>query len=140
MMKKQPDSPHILIADDEHLLLRVMARQFRGNNVHVASNVQIALGILESQPINVILTDYRMPGDDGLVLLEVARRRFPRARRFMMSGLAPRNLEELMRIGIIERYFSKPLDLSIIAEIKQITRPDVNMMPRSAHVSREAHG
>ena len=69
--------PTILIVDDERLqrdgLQHALADRY---DVLVADEAQKAGAILEAQPVDVLLTDLRMPGDDGLKLLNDGNARF----------------------------------------------------------------
>ncbi len=65
--------PSILVVDDERNtregLERALGRQYQ---VALAEDAARATTILESQPIDVMLTDLRMPGEDGMKLLRRA--------------------------------------------------------------------
>ncbi len=80
----------VLLVDDEPSLLRSLQRLLRRNGfeVEMASSGQAALEILETKPVDVILTDFKMPGMNGADLLNVVAGRFPDTRRVLMSGCA----------------------------------------------------
>ena len=62
----------ILIVDDERnylLILRAVLEE-EGYEVLTASNGQDALGIQKTADLDLILTDMKMPGMDGIQLLE----------------------------------------------------------------------
>ena len=63
--------PEMLIVDDEPRLLRVlrMGLPQHGFNVVTASNGQEALKVLFASPIDVVVTDVRMPVMDGVELI-----------------------------------------------------------------------
>lgn len=68
----------MLIVDDEPRVLRYLVKLFRSTPVldlcvHEAKSVREAVAVLDSRPIDIILTDYRMPGRTGLDLLDHAR-------------------------------------------------------------------
>jgi two-component system response regulator PilR (NtrC family) len=63
----------ILVVDDEQSMREFLAICLRraGHDVKVASNGKDALSALRDHPIDVVITDLRMPGDlDGLALLK----------------------------------------------------------------------
>lgn len=62
--------PKILLADDEYPALEVLEILLRGEGFEVvtASDGQEALEILAQQPIDLIITDYKMPRMDGFEL------------------------------------------------------------------------
>ncbi len=66
-------NPTILIVDDEKSardgLVRALRRDYR---VYVAENGRSALTVLAAQKIDVLLSDVRMPGMDGITLMQRA--------------------------------------------------------------------
>lgn len=82
--------PKILVVDDEaharHALAMILA-SFA--DVIVAASAIDALARLAQEPCDVVLTDYRMSGEDGCWLLEAVRAKHPRAKRLLMSGNCP---------------------------------------------------
>jgi len=75
------DAPNtqVLIVDDEALTRRVLERVLTraGYRVSTAAHADAALEVLRTRPVDVVLTDIRMPGEDGLQLI----RRIGRADR-----------------------------------------------------------
>ncbi|WP_426934791.1 response regulator, partial [Bacillus wiedmannii] len=73
-----------------------------------ASGAQ-ALEILAQQPVNLVMSDARMPGMDGASLLAHVRERFPATARIMLTGYAdPAAIIKAINDGQIHRYISKP--------------------------------
>jgi len=72
-------SDRILIVDDDPTLLRLLGMLLReeGFDVVAADSGEKALAQLERTPADLMLTDLRMGGMDGLALFEAARRRYP---------------------------------------------------------------
>ncbi|MFQ3197451.1 MAG: two-component system response regulator GlrR [Paraglaciecola sp.] len=64
--------PKILLVDDDESLLRLMAIRLTGEgyNVHSADGGKDALRLMNTQNYDVVLSDLRMPGLDGLSLFE----------------------------------------------------------------------
>jgi len=58
----------VLIADDETALLELYDKEFRraGYSVKVAESAQQALEIISKQPVDCVIMDIRMPGEDGI--------------------------------------------------------------------------
>jgi len=71
----------ILFVDDERQLLSVLASNLEENieslDVVTASNATEAIERLESIAVDCVVSDYKMPGSDGLELLERCRERDP---------------------------------------------------------------
>ena len=79
----------ILIVDDDRLVRKSLATRLRrcpDLDARFAAGTAEALGVMARQPIDVLLTDLRMPELGGEVLLKAARRHFPNQIRLAMSG------------------------------------------------------
>ncbi len=66
------DKLNILIVDDEDIIRELLADYFRevGHDVEEASDGIEALQMIKERSYNIALVDIRMPGMDGLALLE----------------------------------------------------------------------
>jgi HD-like signal output (HDOD) protein/CheY-like chemotaxis protein len=103
----------VLFVDDEPRLLEAVVRMLRPYraewNVLTAPSGSEALTILGKQPIDVVVSDMRMPGMNGAELLEKIAERHPGVVRFILSGQSDR--ESLLRsIGSTHQFLSKPCD------------------------------
>lgn len=80
----------ILIVDDEVYVVGALRRLLRreGFAIEVALNAEEALQKLTSFEADLIISDYRMRGMDGLALLGEVRRLVPKAIRVLISGHA----------------------------------------------------
>lgn len=101
----------LLIADDEPENVRAYARALRGYDVMEAVRGDEALALVAEHPIDIIVTDQRMPGVSGALLLQRARAVNPIVRRIVVSATAvPEELLEAINRGEVERYLVKPVD------------------------------
>jgi adenylate cyclase len=78
----------VLVVDDEEALLRVVERTMKtcGVEVFTASDAQRALDIADREQIDVVLTDFGLPKQNGADLLLEIQQRHPRMVRILMSG------------------------------------------------------
>ena len=68
------DTPRILIADDEYNTREALVRFFRRKYaVEAAPDGQAAIRALQETPFDLVLTDLRMPGADGMEVLTAAQ-------------------------------------------------------------------
>lgn len=103
----------LLAVDDEPAVLRALRSLFRSSayDLHLAESGAEALKILGEHPIDVIISDMRMPGMDGMELLSEAKRRFPEPVRIVLSGYAePDRVIGVLNEAGIFAYVSKPWD------------------------------
>jgi signal transduction histidine kinase len=121
----QKNRPTLLIVDDEPDVLDSLQHLFhRKFQIFRASSAREALAILESQPIQVILCDQRMPGTTGDELLSQVRARWPDTMRLLFTGYADiQAVTRAVNEGGIFRYILKPWDSS---ELESVLRQAVN--------------
>ncbi|MCL9801853.1 response regulator [Pseudomonas sp. rhizo66] len=103
--------PTVLLVDDEESILNSLRRLLRGQpyDVLLATSGAQALEILAQQPVNLVMSDARMPGMDGASLLAHVRERYPATARIMLTGYAdPAAIIKAINDGQIHRYISKP--------------------------------
>jgi len=101
----------IVIADDEALARHSIAEVLREEGYHVyeAPDGQAALRILEDVEIDVILSDLKMPGVDGLGVLHAVRDRYPQTMVLLMTAYASVDtVVEALRLGA-QDYLLKPV-------------------------------
>ena len=107
-----PDGrPKILVSDDDagvrRLLSSLLAADFQ---VTVAADGDTAIGLIESGIVfDAGLSDYSMPGSNGLEVLQRARARIPCARLYLMSGALP-ELARLEAAATGATVLGKPFD------------------------------
>src|SRR5216110_122001 len=81
--------PHILVVDDEKSICELLEITFRkeGHRVEVANSVDAAKRKLESQIFDIIISDIRMPGEDGVSFLKFAKEIAPDSFFVLMTAL-----------------------------------------------------
>lgn len=102
---------NLLFVDDEPNVLKSLKRLFRATNynVHLAESGQAGLALLQHQPIDLIISDMRMPHMSGAEFLAQAAQRWPETVRILLTGYA--DLESTIAAvnnGKIYSYCSKP--------------------------------
>ena len=108
----------VLIVDDEpedREFLRLWLEDW-GYTVTLACSATEALGAMLIEPAAIILCDIRMPGHDGLWLVERVRRKWPRTAIVMATGV--NDLQTVMRThraGVVD-YVTKPLDCELLRQ------------------------
>jgi DNA-binding NtrC family response regulator len=108
----------LLIVDDEVDMLDFLDRVFRREyEVVRAQSVEEALRRFEDGPLDVIVTDRRMPRRSGLELLEIASKRQPNAVRVLLTGYADSLVNEnVAQWRLVDAWVSKPIDSAALKE------------------------
>jgi DNA-binding NtrC family response regulator len=112
---------HVLLVDDEAVAREGLATALRrdGLDVTTADNGDAALALLRQNDYEVLLTDVKMPGMDGLELLRRAREAWPSMEVLVVTGFATtESAVEAMRTGAFY-YVSKPFRLG---EVRKLVR------------------
>ena len=99
----------VLYVDDEENNLFSFKAVFRVKyQVYTAINGDEALKILSEKPIEIIITDQRMPNMTGVEFLEKVIERFPDPMRLLLTGYADMNaVVDAVNKGKIFHYLSK---------------------------------
>jgi two-component system, probable response regulator PhcQ len=124
MTSPAPDDRHaVLFVDDEEKARKYFRMAFaRDFTVLTAGSVQEALEILElhGDDIAILITDQRMPGQQGVDLLKRARSDWPQIVRMLTTAYS--DLDDAIAAvnrGEILRYITKPWDLEALrAELR----------------------
>lgn len=124
---------HILIVDDEKDILSALRRVFSitpcmaGSKTYrltidAFSDPEQALEKTRHTAYDLILSDYRMPGMDGVTLLKAIREIQPDAARVILSGYADLNsLVAAINEAQISRFIAKPWnDYELVATLGQV--------------------
>lgn len=116
---KRPTRPRILLVDDEPYLLQCLERVFtkRGYAVRTTSSAEEALRSLETDAVDVVVSDEMMPEMRGNEFLEQVASRWPATVRIMLTGFASADvLLCAVNRGHVHHFFLKPLPAEKLAE------------------------
>jgi DNA-binding NtrC family response regulator len=109
-MTQVEDKTQILVVDDSEQTVEIIERNLTaaGHAVFISSSVPDAIAILEAVPIDLVITDFKMPGTSGLTLVRHVRENFANAEVMMITGYATvEGAVEAMKSGA-EEYLQKP--------------------------------
>ena len=125
---------HILVVDDDHAFRHTTAALLRkeGHVVAVASDGQDAVSALQAHPHDLMLLDLRMPGIDGLGLVEALRLWGNGIPVLMISGFGTvDSAVRAMHLGA-DDFLTKPVEPDVlIARVAQLLerRPSADRVP-----------
>lgn len=108
------DNSHILLVDDDTALLQALpqaiALRMREAHVDVADSAQTALQRAQEYDYDAIVSDIKMPGMDGLALIEQLQTLRPDTPTVLITGHGERDLAiQALRVGAYD-FIQKPID------------------------------
>jgi two-component system response regulator AtoC len=115
-----PDpSKHLLLVEDEAPLREAIAEQLgdRGYQVEQADSGEVALARLAEFAFDIIVTDLRLPGVDGSVVLETAVERYPGIIAIVVTGYGTvKDAVEAIKRGAWD-FVSKPFQIDELLHV-----------------------
>lgn len=112
-------SEKVLFVDDEPNVLKSYVRVLQSKfSVHTALGGEKALKTMrESGPFMVIVSDVKMPGMNGVELLEKVRKEYPDTVRMVLTGYADLEMAmDAVNKGDIFRFLTKPCNADSLAD------------------------
>lgn len=119
----------ILIVDDEELIRSTLEDDLSelGYQVYCAGSGQAAFGILQDEPVDLMLLDIKLPEMSGLDILEQVKKRWQEMTVIMISGVGELDTAvQAMKLGAYD-YIKKPFDLSDVNHRVQKALERVNL-------------
>ena len=139
------EKEHILVVDDATNTLEVLQRNLtsKGYRVFTAPGVVEAIKILDATPIDLVITDLKMPKVSGLDLVRHVRENLKHTEVMMITGYATvEGAVEAVKIGA-EEYLPKPFtDEELFSAVRRVLdklnarragRPQLQPVPRNAY-------
>src|SRR5947209_869378 len=108
--------PRILVVDDERSMREMLAIVLRreGYEVLLAENGRTAIDVLEREPIDLLISDIKMPDLSGVDVLRAAKKADQDILGIMITAFASTETAvEAMRLGACD-YLSKPFDIDLL--------------------------
>ncbi len=113
---------HVLVVDDEELYRRALERILTrvGHNVLLARDASEAMGIVSSQPVDLVLCDIKMPGINGLELVRQIHDIEPDLPCIVITGYSSaENSIEALRAGAFW-YLEKPFEQERLDVVRRL--------------------
>lgn len=130
---------NVLIVDDEQLIRQGLKARMEYLNIEAdeifeADNGLRALKVLDEHPIDLVITDIRMPDMDGLTLIQEMQKREKNIQFIVLSGYAEFSYAETaIRLGV-KAYLLKPVSNE---ELKDAIEKVYSEMEQHASVRQE---
>ena len=138
-MSAGSNAPHILVADDEPDIRDTVEEylSMNGFRVSTADSAAAVRDILAEQPVDLVILDVRMPGEDGLSLARHVREHY--AMGIVMLTAVGAMVDRVVGLEMgADDYIAKPVDLrELLARVKAVLR---RLRPVTATATAEAGG
>ncbi len=112
-MTDQSPQARILVVDDERSMREMLSILLKRDGYHViaAENGTAAVAVLDREPVDLLLSDIRMPDMSGVEVLRAAKATNPGVIGIMMTAFASKeSAVEAMRLGAVD-YLDKPFNV-----------------------------
>ncbi len=136
----QRSKARLLFVDDEQRVLNSMNASFRRSyQVFLANSGKEALDIIDREPIDVVISDQRMPEMTGVEVLTEVKARAPETMRILLTGYADvKAIEASINESEVFRYLMKPCPpaelkgtIAMAVEAAASSRADSHQPPRN---------
>ena len=132
----------ILVVDDEEAIRLALGELLRGegHSVREAGDGDHALAALDGAPADLVLADLRMPGMDGMRLLEAVRGRFPDTLVVLITAQGDeRTAVQALKLGAYD-YLPKPFDNEEIRATLRHAHEVLSLREENRRLRRELSG
>ncbi len=122
----QPRRQRILLVDDEEdireSLRDILEASIPDVEVEAAADGEAGLALMDAQTFDLIVSDYKMPGLNGIDFLLEASRRAPAVPKVLMTAFPDLEIAlQAINEAKITNFFTKPLEpAKIIATLKEL--------------------
>lgn len=109
-----PRQRSILVVDDEADFLSSIRRLLRKEpySVLTAESGTAALDLLARNPVSIVVSDYRMPGINGLALLRQVRSQYPEILTIMLTAISEIDIAmKAINDAGVYKFFLKPVEI-----------------------------
>ncbi len=136
------DTKRILIAEDEpkvaFFLQESLESVDRRYQVVCTTSGEDALNELERSPFDLVVSDLRMPGMNGLELLQRVREQNPTTQTILITAYGSDEVEAASRQLQTRHYFTKPFRIEdFTAAVQQALEDDTGLTREAAMLSEE---
>lgn len=135
----------VLLVDDEPDILTILQESLRSNGfeVRAAESGEAAVEAIREAAPDVMVVDLRMPGMNGLELMETAQEHMPNGPMIVLTGYSDtKSAVEALRLGAYD-YLTKPVDMERLvqtlrnaAEHRRLTMENRSLVHRLQEANR----
>lgn len=110
---------NVLVVEDEQELTETMAEFLRmfGYKVYTAGNGYEALDLMKTTDIQVVVSDIRMEGMDGLTLISEIKSRYPGLPVILITGFSAKEAKQRALEKGADAFMAKPVHLKKLKHV-----------------------
>ena len=128
--------PHILVVDDDAMIGEQLENLFNhiGYNVTVTNRAEQALALLEKEDVDLVVTDIRLPGIDGVELTKQIAERWSDVPVIVVTGYGDIDTAvEVLKLGASD-YIVKPFSAAAIHESTRVSLEKAKLFMEIRHL------
>jgi len=132
-------SPRILVVDDESIVCESCQRilQEEGYEVECTQDGKEAFEKMRANPFDVVITDLKMPGIDGMDVLKILQKDYPETIIIMITGFSTvETAVEAMKLGAFD-YIPKPFTPDEVSIVVKKAVEKRNLMLENFYLRQE---
>src|SRR5688572_1963437 len=122
-MKKQVTNIQTLVVDDSPETIELIKRNMQsvGHQIYTADNVQSAIRLLETTDIDLLITDLKMPGENGIELVRHVSENYKGIGVLVITGFPSiQGAVESIKIGAEEYLVKSFTDDELFASVERV--------------------
>ncbi|MDP2971485.1 MAG: sigma-54 dependent transcriptional regulator, partial [Deltaproteobacteria bacterium] len=132
-------NPRILVVDDEMVICESCQRilEEEGLEVETVLSGAEAFGKMKENPFDIVITDLKMPGIDGMEVLRTLRREYPDTIVIMITGFSTvETAVEAMKLGAFD-YIPKPFTPDEVSIVVKKAIEQKNLLLENVYLRQE---
>src|SRR4030042_1592713 len=132
-------NPRILVVDDELVICESCQRilEEEGLEVETVLSGAEAFGKMKENPFDIVITDLKMPGIDGMEVLRTLRREYPDTIVIMITGFSTvETAGEAMKLGAFD-YIPKPFTPDEVSIVVKKAIEQKNLLLENVYLRQE---
>ena len=109
---------HILIVDDEPDMRAALTAALKreGHDLKTAENGKDALGLVEIEDFDLVISDVKMPKMTGAELLKAIKESYPNVKVIIVTAYGDEHNYQTAQAYGADDYFTKPIDFSVLKD------------------------
>ena len=130
--------PHLLVVDDEPTIRDQLERLYRqtGYKVTLVVSAEEAIIRLGKEDIDLVISDIKLPGTDGVALTSYIHEHFPDVPVIVITGFSDiQTAVDVLKMGAVD-FLTKPFDLTLVQRLTRAALEKTRVFREIRHLRR----